>query len=422
MAFSTGRRDQKGFGLLSVLFAVLISTLLATALAGRISRDIQSAAAVSTGKYMIAVRSAVIVSLERYEAAFSLTDTTKAPAGTYPTAPAWVAFTGDSTTVSVKDLKDAGLLGADFPGTPPLGRSVHIKFFRNTADCPGFGCETKAFIYTCWPISAARPSGVVDPQTCIPAPAGLQVDGTLSGDVVSAAGGYGGSNTMSADKVRGTLFNRPTSDLDLPANSPGHAVVIASLNDVDHFGYVRMGDIRPVNLNNTLSVEGQISSNTGLLLNTTYQPGSACTVEGQYATSNRSSPVICTGGSWFEYTNHTVMGTQVLANGAAVTPPVCPGTNMEPFSYASLVKLDATMTGTDINVRGNLAGSVAGTGYVNQSGAVNVTGSFNGTVTSMPDSSIRTAQGVSVDSGIVNITPADPNARALVIVGCRYRS
>jgi hypothetical protein len=95
---------------------------------------------------------------------------------------------------------------------------------------------------------------------------------------------------------------------------------------------------------------------------------------------------------------------------------------MEPFSYASLVKLDATMTGTDINVRGNLAGSVAGTGYVNQSGAVNVTGSFNGTVTSMPDSSIRTAQGVSVDSGIVNITPADPNARALVIVGCRYRS
>jgi hypothetical protein len=405
-----------------MLVAVLISTLLATALAGRMARDIESAAAVSTGKYMIAVRSAVIVSLERYEAAFSLTDTTKAPAGTYPTAPAWVAFTGDSTTVSVKDLKDAGLLGADFPGTPPLGRSVHIKFFRNTADCPGFGCETKAFIYTCWPISAARPSGVVDPQTCMPAPAGLQVDGTLSGDVVSAAGGYGGSNTMSADKVRGTLFNRPTSDLDLPANSPGHAVVIASLNDVDHFGYVRMGDIRPVNLNNTLSVEGQISSNTGLLLNTTYQPGSACTVEGQYATSNRSSPVICTGGSWFEYTNHTVMGTQVLANGAAVTPPVCPGTNMEPFSYASLVKLDATMTGTDINVRGNLAGSVAGTGYVNQSGAVNVTGSFNGTVTSMPDSSIRTAQGVSVDSGIVNITPADPNARALVIVGCRYRS
>lgn len=422
MACSLGRRNQRGFGLLSVLVAVLISTLLAAALASRISRDIQSAAAVSTGKYMIAVRSAVIVSLERYEAAFSLTDTTKAPAGTYPTAPAWVAFTGDSTTVSVKDLKDAGLLGADFPGTPPLGRSVHIKFFRNTADCPGFGCETKAFVYTCWPISTARPVGVVDTQTCPPAPASLAVDGTLAGDVVGAAGGYGGSNTMLADKVRGTLFDRPTADLDLPANSPGHAVVIASLNDVDHYGYVRMGDIRPVNLNNTLSVEGQISSNTGLLLNTNVQPNSACTVEGQYATSNRSSPVICMDGSWFEYTNHTVLGTQVLANGAAVTAPVCPGTNMEPFSYASLVKLDATMTGTDINVRGNLAGSVAGTGYVNQSGSVNVTGSFNGTVTSMPDSSIRTAQGVSVDSGIVNITPADPNARALVIVGCRYRS
>lgn len=422
MAISPSRHSQSGFGLLSVLLAIVLTTLLGSLAAGRWAQKIESVAADSTGKYMLAVRSAVIVSLERYESVFSLTDTSKAPAGTYPTPPTWATFAGDTATISVKDLKDAGLLSADFPNTPPLGRSVHIKFFRNTADCPGFGCETKAFIYTCWPISSARPVGVVDIQNCTPAPAGIVVNGSLASEVVQSAGAYGGSNTMLPDKVRGTLFNRPTADLDIPANSPGHAIVIASLNDVDHFGYVRMGDIRPVNLNNTLSVVGQISSDTGLLLNTNLTPNSACTVEGQYATSNRSSPLLCSGGFWFEMTNHTVLGTQVLANGAAVTAPVCPGASMEPFSYASLVQLDATMTGPDVNVRGSLAGNVTGSGYVNQSGAVNVTGSFNGTVTSMPDSSIRTAQGVSVNSGVVNISPADPNARALVIVGCRYHS
>lgn len=416
------RRSQRGFGLISVLISIMLVTLMASVAAGRWKRDIEDLAAQSTGKYMLAVRSAVIVALQRHEAAFSLTDISNAPPGTYPVPPAWVAFTGDTTTISVPDLKSAGLLAADFPSTPPLGRSIHIKFFRNTADCPGFGCETKAFIYTCWPITGARPVGVVNTQTCTPAPAGMEYDGNLVGAVVKAAGSYGGSNGMLAGTVRGPLFNRPTTDMDIPATSAGHAVVIASLNDVDHHGYVRMGDIRPVHLNNTLSVVGQISTDTGLLLNTNLLPGSACTVEGQYATSNHSSPLLCTGGSWFEVTNHTVLGTQVLANGAAVAAPVCPGANMESFSYASLVQLDATMTGSNVNVRGNLAGNVVGNGYVNETGNVNVTGTFNGTVTSAPDSSIRTAQGVSVNAGVVSISPADANARALVIVGCRYRT
>lgn len=416
------RRSQGGFGLMSLLITIMIVTLMASFAAGRWKREVEDLAAQSTGKYMLAVRSAVIVALERHEAVFSLTDTSNAPAGTYPVPPAWATFAGDTATISVQDLKDAGLLGADFPNTPPLGRSVHVKFFRNTASCPGFGCETKAFIYTCWPITGARPVGAVNTQSCTPAPAGLEFDGNLVGAVVKAAGSYGGSNAMLPGTVRGPLFNRSTADMDLPVTSAGHAVVIASLNDVDHHGYVRMGDIRPVNLNNTLSVAGQISSDTGLLLNTNQVPGSACTVEGRYATSNRRSPLLCTGGFWFEVTNHTVLGTQVLANGAAVTAPVCPGANMESFSYASLVQLDATMTGSDVNVRGNLAGNVIGNGYVNQSGNVNVTGTFNGTVTSMPDSSIRTAQGVSVNAGVVSISPADVNARALVIVGCRYRT
>lgn len=420
MMFKRGARQQKGFALVSVLLAILLLSVLSAFAAGRIKREIEEAAAQATGKYLLAIRSAVIVGLERHEAAFSLTDTSNAPPGTYPEAPTWAKFSGDSVTISVQDLKDAGLLQADFPNTPPLGRSVHIKFFRNTAACPGFGCETKAFAYTCWPIAAVRPVGATNIQTCPAAPAGVEFDGSMVGAVVNASGSYGGSNAMLPDRVRGPLFNRPAADLDI--SSPGHAVVIASLNDVDHHGYVRMGDIRPVNLNNTLSVVGQISSDTGLLLNTLAEPGGSCEVEGRYATSNRSSPVYCTGGFWFELTNHTVLGTQLLANGATVPSPSCPGSAMEAFSYASLVKLDATMTGADVNVRGNVAGNVGGTGSVNQSGSVSVTGTFNGTVTSSPESSIRTAQGVSISGGTVVITPADPNARALVILGCRYRS
>ncbi|MNR60487.1 hypothetical protein D3C85_1819830 [compost metagenome] len=78
------------------------------------------------------------------------------------------------------------------------------------------------------------------------------------------------------------------------------------------------------------------------------------------------------------------------------------------------------MTGGDISITGVLGGGITGTGNVSSAGTVSVSGTFNGTTTSGPGSSIRVAQAASIVGNTVVISPATANARALVLLGCRY--
>lgn len=412
-------KQQKGFSLISIMVGIMVLTILGIFAAQKLVQTVYESGAESTGKYLLIVRGATIDALSRHHDAFNLIDTSAAPPGTYPASPAWANFAGDTARITVADLKASGFLRSDFPDRPPMGRSVHIVFNRDSAACPGISCEVQAYVYTCWPITKARSPGAADITNC-PAPSAAEYDTGLLAKAIRATDGFGGSNGIKADTVTGSLFKFPASLLGIPASSTGHLVVAASLNSTMYNQFVRQGDTRPIYLNNTLAVRGQISTDTGILFNTSVAVGTACDTENLIGTSDRNSMVACSGGRWFELDNHVLTGTEILANGQSVIPAVCPGPNMEVFATASIAKLDVTMTGTDVDIRGNMVGTIGGTGAVSQAGAVTVSGTYNGTVQSTPDSSIRTAQGVEIVGGIVVITPATAGARALVIKGCRY--
>lgn len=412
-------KNQQGFTIMTVFVMLMIISILGIFAAKKLTTAVYESSAEATGKYLVWVRGATLNALSRHQDVFNLVDTSAAPAGMYPAAPAWATFAGDTATISITDLKTAGFLKSDFPDRPPLGHSVHIKFFRDPGACPGVECEVRAYVYTCWPITKARSPKTGDLVTC-PPPSAAEFDNGLLGTAIRATEGYGGSNGIVGSKIHGSLFSFPTTDLDLPDSSPGHLIVSASLNSTMFNQFVRQGDTRHIYLNNNLSVAGQISTDKGLLINTNAVVGSLCDTEGLYGTSDRGSFVMCTGGQWFELTNHVLMGTQILANGASVVPPVCPSPTMESFAYATLAKADVTMTGTDVKITGDMAGTVTGTGSVSKEGSVSVSGSYSGQIKSTPDSSIRVTQGVDIVSNTVVITPADPGARALVMQGCRY--
>lgn len=413
------RKKQQGFLLGSLFLVIFFLGVLGVIESRRQLWSAYDAMAVSTGTYMKTVRGAVIKGLGTYEAALGLVDTSKAPAGLYPTPPAWAVFSGEEQTVQVRDLKQSGLLPNDFPERSPLGRSVYIKLLRPAGTCPGIGCEIRAFVVTCWPISTPLERKTFDSTTCPAAPANLEYSERLIGGVIASADGFGGTNVMDSTKVRGTLMDVPETVLGIPAGSGGHVVVAASLNATSFNQFVRQGDIRPIFLNNTLEVAGSITTDTGLVLNTKVENGQRCEPEDMYATSLVGNLAQCRGGQWFELTSYVVTSMQSLADGAPVPAPICPGANTTAFSYATLEKVDVTMTGTDVRVRGNVNGTISGSGSVSQSGSVSVSGTYTGTVVSSPDSSIRVSQGVDVSSGTVVMTPANANARALVVSGCR---
>jgi len=415
----TSRSNQKGFAMISLMISIMVMMALAALAAGAWSAAVYEASAQSTGKYLLTVRGAVVNALSRHHEALTLVDTSGAPAGTYPTAPAWAKFTGDKTSISVLDLKQSGFLPNDFPAYPPMGRSVMISLSRTPGICPGAGCEITAFVYTCWPISKQRVRSGIDTTTCQSTPANQNFDGNLVGKAVEATDGFGGSNTNNPAIVNGALFNFSAADIGLPAASPGHLVVAASLNSTMFNQFVRQGDSRNVYLNNQLEAQGNISSHKGFRAITSYDPGSSCDTNGATGLSTKETVVMCKSGTWFELTSQTVTVARYALNGEAVPAPSCPGQHLIPFTYATLQSADVTLKGTDIDVQGALTGTIRGTGQVSAAGSVSVSGTFTGSANSTAASTIHVAQTADVVNNVLQITPNGLKAKALIIQGCK---
>lgn len=396
---------QRGFTLIEFLFVLALGLIASIYLWQSRTTAFQESQARATAQYLLSVREAVVAALIRHEAAFSLTDVSSAPSGIYESAPSWARFTGESISIGIKDLKNAKLLSNTFPDAPPLGRSAVIRFMREPGLCPGIGCQVEAFVYTCWPMDKPTQLAAADLTTC-PPPKSARYSANLLGAAIMQTNGLGGSNAIDPGVVSGTAFNKTAAQLGIPANSPGHLVVVASLNTTPFGQFLRQGEIRPAYFN------------TGIVMNNKVVTGSTCQPEGMFASSVADTLAQCKSGQWFELASYVVTSAQSLLNGAAVTPPVCPAP-MQAFTYASIEKLDVTMTGSDINVRGNESGTVNGTGATNKNGTVTVSGTYIGTVVSSSDSRIRVSQGVEVTGGTVVMSPANANARAMVVQGCR---
>ncbi|MGP5477571.1 hypothetical protein [Pseudomonas helleri] len=410
-------KHQRGFALVQVLIAIMILLLLSVFSAQKYASFVKDTSAESTGRYLISVRSAVIAVMSKYNADLTL-ENDNAPSDASSPTPEWVVFTGDKKTLSVKDLKKASFLPDSFPDTPPTGRSVHIQILRK--NCPGDQCRVDAYVFTCWPISDIKPQGTVNNEICPAPPAGSKFDANMVGAVIASTEGYGATNYFIPALVRGPLFNIPLADLGLPVSSAGIVAVEASINNSLFSQFVRQGDTRHIYLKDNLTVSKHVSAEKGIILPTNSIIGQVCPSEGAYGTSTRGSFVVCASGRWFELNNHILLSSEYMADGQPILPPTCPSPNMQPFAYISMQNSDVTLSSKDISITGNLGGSIEGNGFVNSSGAVHVSGNFSGTSISGEGSYIRVAQGASIVSSRVVITPASSNARALVVQGCRY--
>lgn len=416
------RLSQRGFGLGSVMLGLAIGTLLAVLASVQLAQRVNDAAAEATGRYLLAVRDALIAFQLRHEAWLNGRDTTTAVPGVYPPAPPlnWQAGAGDVQLAhgTVTLLKQQGLLPDSQPDFTPLGERAQFTVVRQGA-CPGAACVLQSYVYTCHPVSA---QGSTKSQASCLTPQGrrAEYDATLLGQVMLATQGYGAHDALTPGRFSGPLAHADKAWFPLSGHS-GHAMVVASLGATPFPQFVRMGDSRPVRLHNTLTVGGAIQTDTGLLLNTRAVLGSACPVAHMLAATHDDVLAVCQHGVWAASAGKTVQGVFLnLVHGAYVAPPVCQAP-AAPFRHVSLSAIDIVVSGAQLDVHGDVGGQLSGSGAVNAAGSVALSGTFSGSFQSAPSSSLRVHQTAALDSAHrIQIQPPGANARAAVIQGCLH--
>jgi hypothetical protein len=246
----------------------------------------------------------------------------------------------------------------------------------------------------------------------------VQFSPALLARVLISTEGYGAHDARGGSTVAGPLLNAPRAWFDF-GTEPGHVVLAAGLDATPFGQFVRHGETRPVTLHNTLTVDRTIQSNQGLLLNTAVTPGGTCSPEGLYASTPEKMLAVCVNGAWFAATSHVVTGVYAnLPNNAAVPALSCPA-GLTAWRYVAMQVVDMTVTGSDINVAGNVGGTIQGSGAVNAAGDVSVNGAFSGTFNNAGSSYVHATQNVAIVANRIAITPAGLNARAAVIQGCK---
>ncbi|MBU4610292.1 prepilin-type N-terminal cleavage/methylation domain-containing protein [Achromobacter sp. GG226] len=432
-------RRHGGFTLIEVAIVGALLALAAVA-AGRVFlQGTLDAKAQATGAYLLTMRGAVLQSITTHYDLLHRVDTSAAPAGTYPTPNAAMTalannlraathpdptFRSTWRSADPATLRALAFLPPSLPDRPPLGGAVVVKI-KPFGTCPGPDCNLTVLIHTCLPVG--EDSGVHLPAAADCSAydtASYQGSPDLVGQVMLSTQGFGINNWMAPNQLRGPLFNQAGVAWSAGAvgQPQGLVGVVASLDATSLSQFVRHGDTRRVRLNNTLDVAGNLTTDTALTIRRAAVAGSACTLADAYGTTQLGVLAQCVGNRWQELTRHVVAwhGSD-LAQGAVIPAPACaPGT--VPWVRIAQQTVATTATGSEVTVRGTLAGNVTGSGSVNTTGSVSVTGTVRGTVSSTADSSVRTRQSVTAtprSSGwTVAFSVADAAARASAMTGC----
>ncbi len=395
-----------------IVISIVLATLASIFTAGQLRDAVDDNAAASTGRYLLQVRGAVVDLQVKHQSWISNEKEAVAPTGL-----SWANVSGAQVARGgITELLELGFLPANTPRYPVLGDAVRFALVRQ-GTCPGVDCRTTAYVYTCHPVSAERSRR--QPEGCKP-PTGnrVQFSPALLARVLISTEGYGAHDARGGSTVAGPLLNAPRAWFDF-GTEPGHVVLAAGLDATPFGQFVRHGETRPVTLHNTLTVDRTIQSNQGLLLNTAVTPGGTCSPEGLYASTPEKMLAVCVNGAWFAATSHVVTGVYAnLPNNAAVPALSCPA-GLTAWRYVAMQVVDMTVTGSDINVAGNVGGTIQGSGAVNAAGDVSVNGAFSGTFNNAGSSYVHATQNVAIVANRIAITPAGLNARAAVIQGCK---
>ncbi|RBP41091.1 hypothetical protein DFR37_103437 [Eoetvoesiella caeni] len=274
-------RRQRGFAMLELTAALLITVLLAVWGASQLVNRINDGATQAAAVWMSSVRMAAHAYLDRNK--------TVLQEAVAKTELAQLGY-ADWSRPSLAELKNAGLLSAGFPEYGLRGMQAVLRVMRS-GPCPGSNCRLEALVYGSIPLSVAVPSGPHE---------------QMLAQWLLAAQGQGGAVTeVRPNVVGGSAFefpNPPLADNEtLPVGTVAMAVTAEQLAASD---YLRVRDSRDPQFQNSLTVSGDIHAQASIAVHDHLSIGaqalerSFCAKEGLIARAQFGGLLVCQAQMW----------------------------------------------------------------------------------------------------------------------------
>ncbi|MDO8280743.1 MAG: type II secretion system protein [Burkholderiaceae bacterium] len=259
------RCGQTGFTMIELTVALAVLTLLSAFAAKAFVEHFQEGLAEATANYLLTLKSGLD--------ACALREINALAANTP------IAGFADPLAPTVAELKSAGCLAPSLPELTPFKQAMSLRIHRSAA-CPNAGCLISALAITDSPVALAGADNAY-----------------LAMLVRSQAQGYGmASSEFDAARLTGLLCEPQPNPLGPIPNVLG---VCSVVNGGIYAQFVRRGDDRATQLNNSLSVLGTLTA-ASLVLNAGASAGGPCT-EGEGLRQREGSPgalLSCQAGLW----------------------------------------------------------------------------------------------------------------------------
>lgn len=245
-----GRRFERGVLMLEAMIYLMLASLGTIWLSSYTLKTIEDSGMESTAAYMKILKTG----LEKY----NLTNRDQLALGGAVRQPACAAvtgrtgvFLGNALAPTLQELIDGQCIAAPgFRTTTPQNLAVSTRIERN--NCPGASCTLFAVAYTNAGVTTRNFNG--DPRYDLVAKYLQATEGS------GAASQYGDEA-----RLRSPYFNI-ANPVTLPSGAPaGGVLAIGTYFDEGLFAnFVRMGEVRPVTINNTLTATSDIGTSDGV--------------------------------------------------------------------------------------------------------------------------------------------------------------
>lgn len=259
------RGTQSGFTMIELTVALAVLTLLSAFAAKAFVQNFQEGLAQATANYLLTLKSGLDSCMLKEIGALTANEP--------------VAGFSNPLVPTMAELKSAGCLAASLPELTPLKQTLSFSIHRSAA-CPNAGCLISALVFTNSPVALPGADNAY-----------------LAMLARSQAQGYGmASSEFDADRLTGLLCEPQPNPLGSVPNVLGVCTVV---NGGFYAQFVRRGDDRATQLNNSLTVLGTLTA-ASLAVTAFASAGGPCT-EGDGLRQRAGAPgalLSCQAGAW----------------------------------------------------------------------------------------------------------------------------
>lgn len=274
------KASQRGLGLLELMLAAIVATLLAAWGAGALMTRMDEAAAQSSAAWMLSVRQALHSYLERY-----------GPLIAHAEDLAVLSARGyaDWSSPQLHELKADALLSQGFPEAVSPGGGAVLKVLRQGV-CPGPACHVEGLVHSKRPF-LQRSSGHVD-------------DYMVAQWLMSSKGWGAAVNMRHPEWIQGPAFRFGNPSWAGPALAPGSVAMAVTREHLREFEYLRVGDLRNPDFRADASIAGHVQVGADLSLDgyLRMEAGGvmhqACTQDGAFTRDAEKGLLMCRNGAW----------------------------------------------------------------------------------------------------------------------------